>query len=92
MTEQSCIQPVCLSWQLRKNNKLKSKGEIDMMLDKINLANGTSVTWEEFSRWGAIKQYQSILPNRKGVPHTPETREKISQSLKLYYSLCKNNT
>ena len=63
-----------------------------MMLDKIKLANGTSVTWEEGSRWGAIKQYQSILPNRKGVPHTPETREKISQSLKLYYSLCKNNT
>ena len=63
-----------------------------MMLNKINLANGTSVAWEEFSRWSAIKQYQSILPNRKGVPHTPETREKISQSLKLHYLLCKNNT
>jgi hypothetical protein len=63
-----------------------------MMLNKINLANGTSVAWEEFSCWSAIKQYQSILPNRKGVSHTPETREKISQSLKLYYSLCKNNT
>ena len=63
-----------------------------MMLNKIKLANGTSVAWEEFSRWSAIKQYQSILPNRKGVPHTLETREKISQSLKLHYLLHKNNT
>jgi len=62
------------------------------MLDKIKLANGTSVSWKEFSRWSAIKQYQSILPNRKGVQHTPETRKKISQSLKLYYLSHKNNT
>jgi hypothetical protein len=48
------------------------------MLNKVTLANGSQVTWEEFSRWSAIKQRYNLCP----TPTTQETRSKISKNSK----------
>jgi hypothetical protein len=46
------------------------------MLDKIKLANGTEVSWEEFSRWSPNKQRQNLCPSK----HSTETKQKIAQA------------
>ncbi|OWF65784.1 hypothetical protein B6A14_08435 [Polynucleobacter hirudinilacicola] len=50
------------------------------MLNKVKLANGTEVDWEEFSKWGAIKQHMSVIGCRgtKGFRHSEKTRKLIS--------------
>jgi len=50
------------------------------MLNKVKLANGTEVTWEEFSKWSARKQNASLQPNRKGKKHTQESLDKRKET------------
>ncbi len=36
------------------------------MLNKVKLANGSEVDWEEFVKWSPQKQHMSLLPSNKG--------------------------
>jgi hypothetical protein len=57
-----------------------------MMLNKVKLANGSEVTWEEFSKWSNNKQRMSLTPSFKGKTHSEESRKqggaKVSQANK----------
>ena len=46
------------------------------MLNKVKLANGTEVTWEEFSKWSNNKQRMNLTPTFKGKTHSEESRKK----------------
>lgn len=53
------------------------------MLNKVKLANGTEVNWEEFSKWSPQKQHNSLLPPRLGIPISDEERKNRSKAQKL---------
>lgn len=54
-------------------------------MDFVTLSNGTKVEWEEFSKWSAYKQYQSMLPNNKGKkrPQSDEARKKRADKMRM---------
>lgn len=51
------------------------------MLNKVKLANGKEVSWEEFAKWSPQKQHMSLIGCRgtKGHKHSDETRALISE-------------
>lgn len=53
------------------------------MLNKVKLANGTEVTWEEFSKWSPQKQHNSLLPPSLGRKATKKESENRSKAQKL---------
>jgi hypothetical protein len=53
------------------------------MLNTVKLANGTVVTWEEFSKWSSQKQRNSLLPPSLGHKATKEESENRSKAQKL---------
>lgn len=48
------------------------------MLNKVKLANGTEVDWEEFSRWSTYKQNFNLISRKL----SDETRKKIGKANK----------
>jgi hypothetical protein len=50
------------------------------MLNEVTLANGSAVTWEEFSKWSAQKQKLSLIPPNKGRIWGAEFGKKVSNS------------
>jgi len=59
------------------------------MLDTVKLANGTEVAWDEFSKWSANKQRNSLCPYRNFGERSMETRLKMSESGKKLWALRK---
>lgn len=53
------------------------------MLNKVKLANGTEVSWEEFSKWSSHKQYMNLFPPSLGRQVTEEERKNRSKAQKL---------
>jgi len=53
------------------------------MLNKVKLANGTEIDWEEFSKWSPQKQHMSLLPSRLGANISNEERKNRSNAQKL---------
>jgi hypothetical protein len=51
-----------------------------MMLNKVKLANGSEVTWEEFTKWSNKKQIANLQPNRKGKKHTQASLNKRKET------------
>lgn len=51
-----------------------------MMLNKVKLANGTEVDWEEFAKWSPQKQHNSLLPPSLGRKATKEESERRSKA------------
>lgn len=51
-------------------------------MSKVNLANGTQVDWDEFSKWSSRKQIMSISPPNKGKKFGEEFKKKLSLSKK----------
>ncbi len=53
------------------------------MLNKVKLANGTEVDWEEFVKWSPQRQHNSLLPPSLGHKATKEESERRSKAQKL---------
>jgi hypothetical protein len=50
------------------------------MDDIVKLANGTEVSWDEFSKWSSHKQFMNVVNPNLGFVHSEESRYKMSQS------------
>jgi hypothetical protein len=50
------------------------------MIDVIKLANGTEVSWDEFSKWSTYKQNGSLSPTCIGLIHKKSTIKKITET------------
>ncbi len=53
------------------------------MLDLVRLANGTEVTWDEFSKWTSHKQILSLNPPNKNRKWDESFGRKISESKRI---------
>ena len=70
-------------------NFTSTVSNITSSLDTVKLANGTVVAWDEFSKWSAKKQRNSLCPYRHFGERSIETRLKISESGKKLWALRK---
>ena len=54
------------------------------MTDTVKLANGKTVSLDEFLTWSSIKQYANLNPSNLGRKFSPEMGNKIRESMRKY--------